>query len=132
LPTHPPAVALKGANVLVANDGTVKLADFGASKSVGHKSLTATGIKGTPMWMAPEVIKQQQTVTGWKKADIWSVGCTVIEMVTGRPPWSQYSNPVTAMYHIACEDEIPTIPDVLSAQGEQFLLAALRRDPDVR
>eukprot|EP00750_Incisomonas_marina_P031987 INCI87.1.p1 GENE.INCI87.1~~INCI87.1.p1 ORF type:complete len:1009 (-),score=143.18 INCI87.1:1061-4060(-) len=123
---------IKGANILVANDGTVKLADFGASKSVGHKSLTATGIKGTPMWMAPEVIKQQKTVTGWKKADIWSVGCTVIEMITGKPPWSQYSNPVTAMYHIACENEIPTIPDIISPQGRAFLLMALRRDPDVR
>ena len=44
-----PCVCFQGANILVANDGTVKLADFGASKSVGHKSLTATGIKGTPM-----------------------------------------------------------------------------------
>lgn len=71
-------------------------------------------VQGTPAWMAPEVIRDQKTGKGWKKADVWSVGCTVIEMATGKPPWSQFSNPVTAMYHIACEDSLPEFPDTLS------------------
>ncbi|GFZ08831.1 NPK1-related protein kinase 2 [Actinidia rufa] len=79
---------IKGANILVDNKGCIKLADFGASKKV-VELVTITGaksMKGTPYWMAPEVILQ----TGHSfSADIWSVGCTVIEMATGKPPWSQ-------------------------------------------
>ena len=71
------------------------MADFGASKRVSNKSMMlSTGIKGTPQWMAPEVIKEQQTDRGWKKADIWSVGCTVIEMATVRYDSNlSFSNP---------------------------------------
>jgi len=54
-------------------------ADSDASKS----------IKGTPYWMAPEVIKQSGH---GRQADIWSVACTVIEMATGKPPWSQFNS----------------------------------------
>ncbi|CAI5477445.1 unnamed protein product [Closterium sp. Yama58-4] len=84
---------IKGANILVDNRGCIKLADFGASRKLadlatmsGHKSM-----KGTPYWMAPEVIKQ----TGHgRPADIWSVACTVIEMATGKPPWSEFLSQV--------------------------------------
>jgi serine/threonine protein kinase len=77
-----------GANILVGNDGTIKLADFGASKRFFTSSVASNtaghGVKGTPLWMAPEVIREQQTAHGWKKADVWSVGCTIIEMATGK------------------------------------------------
>jgi serine/threonine protein kinase len=79
----------------------VKLADFGASKTIEDLATIGSGaksIRGTPYWMAPEVIKQ----TGHgRPADIWSLGCTVIEMATGAPPWSSYTTPVAAMFQIA-------------------------------
>ena len=80
--------------------GVIKLGDFGASKRFESDSVVS-GLKGTPHWMAPEVIKGTQMTTGWMKADVWSIGCTVVEMLTGKLPYAEYENPMTAMYHIA-------------------------------
>ena len=74
-----------------------------------------SGLKGTPHWMAPEVIKGQQGDSGWAEADVWSVGCTVIEMLTAQMPWSDYPNPMAAMYHIANGEKPPLPNDVLSS-----------------
>jgi serine/threonine protein kinase len=74
--------------------------------------------------MAPEVIKQ----TGHgRPADVWSVGCTVIEMATGRPPWSNYTAPVAAMFQIASSKDPPPIPEHLSPQAKDFLLMCFNR-----
>jgi hypothetical protein len=118
---------IKGANILVDSDGVVKLADFGASKQL-QNVMSATGdlhsLKGTPYWMAPEVIKQ----TGHgRQADIWSVGCTVIEMLTGKPPWVQFNTQVSALFHIASSKDPPKMPDDVSTAGSTFLLQTFAR-----
>ncbi|PWA63503.1 mitogen-activated protein kinase kinase kinase NPK1 [Artemisia annua] len=122
---------IKGANILVDNKGRIKLADFGASKKVVELA-TMTGaksMKGTPYWMAPEVIVQ----TGHSfSADIWSVGCTVIEMATGKPPWSQQYQEVAALFHIGTTKAHPPIPDHLSAEAKDFLLKCLEGEPNLR
>ncbi|KAF9608861.1 hypothetical protein IFM89_011899, partial [Coptis chinensis] len=84
---------IKGANFLVDASGVVKLADFGMAK---HRSGQAAelSMKGSPYWMAPELIhavNKKYTNGDFAFAvDIWSLGCTVIEIVNGKPPWSEF------------------------------------------
>ncbi|XP_008383177.3 mitogen-activated protein kinase kinase kinase NPK1-like isoform X2 [Malus domestica] len=166
---------IKGANILVDNKGCIKLADFGASKKVVELATIngAKSMKGTPYWMAPEVILQTghsflvcafslglvllrntllevfyfscayinqirftdvdilYTVCLHKKcsADIWSVGCTVIEMATGKPPWSQQYQEVAVLFHIGTTKSHPPIPEHLSAEAKDFLLKCLEKEP---
>lgn len=119
---------IKGANILVDNAGLVKLADFGASKKIEDLVSVGSGansVKGTPYWMAPEVITQ----TGHgRQADIWSVACTVIEMATGKPPWSEYGSQVSAMFNIAKSKGPPLIPQELSPECKDFLYLCFNRN----
>ena len=146
---------IKGGNCLVGNDGVVKLADFGNSKhwrvkrdgtgsspggvnlSVGspnqHSTGTSNDIKGTPSWMAPEVIREQGSGSiSWRKADVWSLACTTLEMATGKPPWSQFSNSVTILYHIACQETLPEYPGEASVELYSFLNLCIQREPSKR
>ena len=127
---------IKGANILVDDKGVIKLADFGASKKIEEIVAQAgagdsvASLKGTVYWMAPEVIKQ----SGYgRQADIWSVGCTVIEMATGRPPWSDaFTDQVSALFTIAASDEMPGMPSYLSDDGKDFLAQCFKRNPKER
>lgn len=92
---------IKGANILSTKDGVIKLADFG----VATKGADDTVI-GTPYWMAPEIIELQGAST---KSDIWSVGCTVIELLTGKPPYFDLAQ-MTALFRIV-QDETPPLPE---------------------
>jgi len=75
---------IKGANILSTKEGLVKLADFGVATKL-NESRKSDSVVGTPYWMAPEIIE----MTGQQSpaCDIWSVGCTVIELLTGKPPY---------------------------------------------
>jgi len=73
---------IKGANILVDRDGVCKLSDFGGSKIIATELEfnRNNSFNGTPNWMAPEIVKNQEHS---RFSDIWSIGCTIIEMVTG-------------------------------------------------
>eukprot|EP00636_Phaeomonas_parva_P017545 CAMPEP_0118861642 /NCGR_PEP_ID=MMETSP1163-20130328/7109_1 /TAXON_ID=124430 /ORGANISM="Phaeomonas parva, Strain CCMP2877" /LENGTH=328 /DNA_ID=CAMNT_0006795473 /DNA_START=376 /DNA_END=1359 /DNA_ORIENTATION=+ len=123
---------IKGANVLVdAELECVKLADFSDAKHVSSNSLIS-GIKGTPHWMAPEVIRGDLSAHGWVRADIWSVGCTVLEMATAQTPWRDLPNPIAAMYHIANTKVSPPLPEDMDPLLQAFICAACQVVPKRR
>ncbi|XP_047952984.1 mitogen-activated protein kinase kinase kinase 3-like [Salvia hispanica] len=85
--------------------------------------------KGSPYWMAPEVV---MNTNGYSlPVDIWSLGCTVLEMATSKPPWSQYEG-VAAIFKIGNSKDAPEIPDHLSADAKGFLRLCLQREPSAR
>ncbi|KAG8483048.1 hypothetical protein CXB51_021983 [Gossypium anomalum] len=119
---------IKGANILVDPNGRVKLADFGMAKHIAGQSCPLS-FKGSPYWLAPEIIRNP---SGCNLAvDIWSLGCTVLEMATTKPPWSQYEG-VAAMFKIGNSKELPPIPDYLSDEGKDFVRQCLQRNPQHR
>ncbi|KAA6320426.1 MAG: putative protein kinase, partial [Streblomastix strix] len=96
---------IKSANCLVAGEGIVKLADFGCSKTIETVMSSGQGcatLCGTPHYMAPEVIRQQRNVG--RRSDIWSLGCTVIEMITGKPPYADIKNATACIFKIASKE----------------------------
>ncbi|XP_019420600.1 PREDICTED: mitogen-activated protein kinase kinase kinase YODA-like [Lupinus angustifolius] len=119
---------IKGANILMDPNGTLKLADFGTAKYIKGES-SPFSLNGSPHWMAPEVIKNPGACD--LSVDIWSLGCTILEMATTKPPWSKFEG-VAVMYKLGNTDEVPKIPKYLSKQGRDFLRLCLQRDPKDR
>ncbi|XVF36214.1 hypothetical protein REPUB_Repub19eG0039100 [Reevesia pubescens] len=123
---------IKGANLLVDANGVVKLADFGMAKHLTGLSYELS-LKGSPYWMAPEVIKavmQKDSNPNLAFAvDIWSLGCTIIEMLIGKPPWSELEGP-QAMFKVL--NQTPSIPEALSPEGKDFLNCCFQRNPAER
>jgi serine/threonine protein kinase len=111
--------------------GNVKLSDFGVSLNLNAvRNFTAkktNDVNGTPNWMAPEVIKMQGAS---KASDIWSLGCTLIELVDSKPPYSDL-NTMAAMYRIVSDDDVP-IPLRCSPELTDFLKLCFAKDPLLR
>ncbi|XP_074001719.1 mitogen-activated protein kinase kinase kinase 19 [Numenius arquata] len=122
---------IKGNNVMLMPNGIVKLIDFGCARRLAWVSLSGTqsemlkSVHGTPYWMAPEVINE----SGYgRKSDIWSVGCTVFEMATGKPPLASMDR-IAAMFYIGAHRGLmPSLPDRFSGTAVDFVRACLTRD----
>ena len=117
---------VKASNLLVSKDGTVKLADFGVSKRLRDHSEWDDIIVGSPYWMAPEVIESQPPTSA---ADIWSLGCTAVELISGNPPYFELSQ-MPALYAIVADDH-PPLP-ASSPACRDFLLACFVKEPRLR
>ncbi|KAK6931863.1 Protein kinase domain [Dillenia turbinata] len=114
---------IKGANILTTKEGLVKLADFGVATKLTEADVNTHSVVGTPYWMAPEVIEMSGVCAA---SDIWSVGCTVIELLTCVPPYYDLQ-PMPALFRIV-QDDHPPIPDGLSPDITDFLRQCFKKD----
>ncbi|CAG8562632.1 3453_t:CDS:2, partial [Ambispora leptoticha] len=128
---------IKPDNILLDHEGNIKFVDFGAAKILAknQKTLGRTTVQqkthvhsltGTPMYMAPEIITGEEK--GRKGSmDIWSLGCCVLEMATGRRPWSNLDNEWAVMYHVVSGHPPLPDPSQLSERGIDFLKRCFTR-----
>ncbi|KAG2224361.1 hypothetical protein INT45_006761, partial [Circinella minor] len=122
---------IKAGNILVDQNGVCKITDFGLSKLSGQDEAydpnSNTLMKGTVFWMAPEVVKGSSYSA---KIDIWSLGCTVIEMLTGKKPWLDL-NMLAALYSLG-KYQAPPLPEEVSDEAKDFLNQCFIINPDDR
>ncbi|XP_022354593.1 mitogen-activated protein kinase kinase kinase 19 isoform X2 [Enhydra lutris kenyoni] len=126
---------IKGNNVMLMPTGIIKLIDFGCAKRLAWAGLNGThsdmlkSMHGTPYWMAPEVINE----SGYgRKSDIWSVGCTVFEMATGKPPLASMDRMAAMFYIGAHRGLMPPLPEHFSENAADFVRVCLTRDQHER
>jgi len=126
---------IKAKNILVTSEGTLKLADFGGAKEavelMGTGLMQATaGLQATLLWMAPELHDSRFNC----KADIWSLGCTIIEMATRKKPWDEqnFENFFAAMKFLKKVKSGPPMPENLSPAAKAFLSRCFTRDYTLR
>jgi serine/threonine protein kinase len=121
---------LKAANILF--DGNkIKLSDFGESLSIekflknieaSHSVVECSEINGSILWMAPEIFLEKPRGT---RSDIWSFGCTLIELLTATNPWPEIKE-VGQILNWVMEGRSPTIPNNISEEAREMISACLR------
>jgi serine/threonine protein kinase len=118
---------VKPANILVSDDGTAKITDFGISRAIGDVKLTATGeIAGTPAYLAPEIARGEDASFA---ADVFSLGATLYAAVEGTTPYGTADNPIALLYK-ASSGEIE--PPVKAERLTPLLLRMLATEPAER
>ncbi|XP_053292633.1 mitogen-activated protein kinase kinase kinase 4 isoform X1 [Pleuronectes platessa] len=126
---------IKGANIFLTSSGLIKLGDFGCSVKLRNNTHTMPGevnsTLGTAAYMAPEVITRAKGEGHGRAADIWSLGCVLIEMVTGKRPWHEYEHNFQIMYKVGMGHK-PPIPEKLSTEGKDYLGHCLESEPKRR
>ncbi|KAG2159764.1 kinase-like domain-containing protein [Suillus bovinus] len=123
---------MKADNILVEKTGICKISDFGISKRTDLIEMASTAMQGTVFWMAPEAIHPPNK--GYNtKIDIWSLGCVVLEMWSGKRPWND-DEAITVMFKVYQNKQPPPIPSnvVLSDLAKDFKDRCFAIDPDER
>jgi len=113
---------MKPQNILISSDGKVKLCDFGFARALSAKTVMVTSIKGTPLYMAPELVREQPYN---HTADLWSLGVILFELFAGQPPF--YTNNIYTLINLIVKNEVLYPPD-MSRTLKSFLKGLLMKD----
>ena len=114
---------MKPQNVLIGSHGTVKLCDFGFARAMSAQTIVLTSIKGTPLYMSPELVQEKPYD---HTADLWSLGVILYELYKGKPPF--YTNSIYTLINIIVKDPVK-YPASMSADFRSFLRGLLHKTP---
>ncbi|NXG22433.1 STK36 kinase, partial [Grallaria varia] len=117
---------MKPQNILLGKDGVVKLCDFGFARAMSIHTMVLTSIKGTPLYMSPELVEERPYD---HTADLWSVGCILYELFVGTPPF--YTNSIFHLVSLIVKDPVKW-PTAMSPVFKSFLQGLLMKDPHQR
>ncbi|XP_019410075.1 PREDICTED: serine/threonine-protein kinase 36 isoform X2 [Crocodylus porosus] len=114
---------MKPQNILLGKGGVIKLCDFGFARAMSIHTLVLTSIKGTPLYMAPELVQEQPYDHA---ADLWSMGCILYELLVGAPPF--YTTSIFQLVSLIVSDPVRW-PKSMSPPCKSFLQGLLMKDP---
>lgn len=117
---------MKPQNILLAKGGGIKLCDFGFARAMSTNTMVLTSIKGTPLYMSPELVEERPYD---HKADLWSVGCILYELAVGMPPF--YTTSIFQLVNLILKDPVRW-PSAISSCFKNFLQGLLTKDPRQR
>eukprot|EP00939_MAST-03C_sp_MAST-3C-sp1_P005186 g5186.t1 len=117
---------MKPQNILICPNGTVKLCDFGFARVMSHQTIVLTSIKGTPLYMAPEVVQEKPYD---HTADLWSLGVILYELFVGQPPF--YTNSIYSLINLIVKNPVK-YPKRMSRPFKDFLRGLLTKSPKDR